>query len=316
MPADSQTRERRTGDTGAPAPVDCQARPGAARRRLTAGVERWGLASLYAFTAAAVVGYGVFGQDPGRLVGLPQWAARFYAWSFSFFALGHVWLAMLVLAAVLWLRAGGRWLGVFAMAYGVSLGSELAGTTWGIPFGEYGYSALLAPMWLDRVPVVIPMSWFFMALPSYALASVALGTPWARIVAASLVLLAWDVALDPAMSYATRYWVWGESGPYYGMPWLNLLGWYVTGLVLMAVFAWRRAESWTKRVSPRWWAGFYGANLLMPLGMCVAAGLWLAVGATLAVLAALGLVLVPGLLRHAETTGAAELAAGGAHVGS
>ncbi|HSJ25946.1 MAG TPA: carotenoid biosynthesis protein [Longimicrobiales bacterium] len=289
---------------------------GTGSARLAAVAERWGLVGLYAFTAAAVVGYGVFGQDPGRLVGLPQWAARFYAWSFSFFALGHVWLAMLVLAAVLWLRAGGRWLGVFVLAYAVSLGSELAGTTWGIPFGEYGYSELLAPMWLERVPVVIPMSWFFMALPSYALAALAVRSPWARIVTGSVILLAWDLALDPAMSYATRYWVWGESGPYYGMPWLNLLGWYVTGLVLMGVFAWRRSESWTSGVSPRWWAGFYGANLLMPLGMCAAAGLWLAVGATLGVLGALALVMVPGLLRHSGPSGVTELAAGGAHVRS
>jgi uncharacterized membrane protein len=109
-----------------------------------------------------------------------------------------------------------------------------------------------------------------------------------RIAVASLILLAWDLALDPAMSYATRYWLWGESGPYYGMPWLNLFGWYVTGLVLMGVLSWLRAEEWTSRIPPRWWAGFYGANLLMPLGMCVAAGLWLAVGATTFVLVLVG----------------------------
>jgi uncharacterized membrane protein len=256
-----------------------------------ARVERWGLAALYGFTALAVVGYGAFGQDPTRLVGLPMWAIRFYGWSFSFFALGHVWLSMLVLAAVLTLRAGGRWLAVFAGAYALSLGSELAGTTWGLPFGEYGYSALLAPMWLDRVPVVIPMSWFFMALPSYALSSLAVRSVWGRVAAGSLILLAWDLALDPAMSYATRYWLWGESGPYYGMPWLNLAGWYLTGVALMGIFAWGRAHEWTVRIRPRWWALFYGANLLLPLGMCIAAGLWVAVGATVAVLGATTLVL-------------------------
>jgi uncharacterized membrane protein len=254
-------------------------------------VERWGLAGLYAFTAAAVIGYGVFGQDPTRLVGMPEWAIRFYGWSFSFFALGHVWLAMLLLAAVLTLRVGGRWVAVFAGAYVLSLSSELAGTTWGLPFGEYRYSALLAPMWLDRVPAVIPMSWFFMALPSYALASLAVRSVWGRVAAGSLLLLAWDLALDPAMSYATRYWVWGDSGPYYGMPWLNLAGWYLTGVALMGIFAWGRAHLWTDRITPQWWAGFYGANLLLPLGMCVAAGLWLAVAVTLLVLGATALVL-------------------------
>jgi uncharacterized membrane protein len=249
------------------------------------------LLPLFVFTAAAVAGYATFGRNPSLLLHLPSWAASFYAHSFAFFALGHVWLAMAVLTFVLSLRAGTRWLLSFALVYVISLSSELAGTTWGLPFGEYAYSALLAPMWLDRVPVVIPLSWFFMALPSYALASIAFGGVASRIAVASLLLLAWDLALDPAMSYATRYWHWGDGGPYYGMPWLNLFGWYVTGIVLMAVFAWRRAESWTSRVEPRWWRAFYAANLLLPLGMCAAAGLWGAVAVTLLVLGVLAFLL-------------------------
>lgn len=259
------------------------------------------LAALYVFTTAAVAGYAVFGQNPANLVGLPPWAATFYARSFGFFAQGHVWLALAVLAGVLWLKVRAQWLVAFAVVYAVSLGSELAGTTWGIPFGAYSYSELLGPRWFDRVPVVIPLSWFFMALPSYALAAAALRHPAARVGVASLILLAWDLALDPAMSYATRYWLWGESGPYYGMPWLNLFGWYVTGVVLMVVFAWQRAERWTAQVDRRWWLAYYAANLLMPLGMCVAAGLWTAVGVTVGVLALLGAGL-----------GAMRLRAGGA----
>ena len=254
--------------------------------------DKVGLVALYAFTIVAVAGYAAFGRDPSRLAGLPVWALEFYGRSFGFFALGHVWLAMGVLAVVLTLRTGVRWLPAFVAMYAISLGSELAGTTWGIPFGAYSYSEMLAPMWLDRVPVVIPMSWFFMALPSYALASLAVRGPAGRIGVASLVLLAWDLALDPAMSFATPYWVWGESGPYYGMPWLNLFGWYVTGLVLMSVLAVVRAEEWTARISPRWWGAFYLANLVLPLGMCAAAGLWTAVVATLFVLSAIALGLV------------------------
>ena len=268
--------------------------PGAARVPLSTRAEKAGLLGLYAFTLLAVVGYAVFGRDPSRLAGLPTWALAFYSRSFGFFALGHVWLAMAVLALVLTLRTGVRWVPAFVVMYAISLGSELAGTTWGVPFGAYAYSEMLAPMWLDRVPVMIPMSWFFMALPSYALASLAVPGVVARVGVASLILLGWDLALDPAMSFATPYWAWGDSGPYYGMPWLNLFGWYVTGVALMSVLAALRAESWTVRVSPRWWAGFYGANLVLPLGMCAAAGLWGAVAATLFVLTtiAVGLVLV------------------------
>jgi uncharacterized membrane protein len=259
--------------------------------RFATRLERAGLAALYAFTAVALLGYAVFGRDPSRLILLPEWARSFYAVSFGFFALGHVWLAMLLLAAVLTVRSGLRWLPAFGALYAISLASELAGTTWGVPFGAYAYSELLSPMWLSRVPVVIPLSWFCMAIASYALSALAVRTAAPRIALASLVLLAWDLALDPAMSHATRYWVWGESGPYYGMPWLNLAGWYVTGVVLMGALTLLCAEQWTARVTPRWWRAYYAVNLALPLGMCVAAGLWFAVAATLFVLAALGVAL-------------------------
>jgi putative membrane protein len=105
----------------------------------------------------------------------------------------------------------------------------------------------------------------------------------------SLILLVWDLALDPAMSAATSYWRWAETGPYYGMPWSNLLGWYVTGVLLLVVLAGLGADRWLSRVPPTFLAAFYGWNLVLPLGMSAAAGLW---GAVLVTLAALSLVLL------------------------
>jgi putative membrane protein len=237
---------------------------------------------LWAFTGAAVVGFATFGRHPELLAQLPRQAAEFYAISFAFFAQAQVWLAGLVLGALLIQRVGGRWLAAFGLAYGTSLASELAGTTWGVPFGAYSYSGLLGPAWLERVPVVIPLSWFAMALPAYALARRVhpVSVP-ARIGFGSIVLLSWDLALDPAMSAATRYWEWGATGPYYGMPWLNLLGWYATGVVLMGVLVWRD-DGWVARLPLPWLLGFFGANLALALGMCAAAGLWGAVAATAA----------------------------------
>jgi uncharacterized membrane protein len=137
------------------------------------------------------------------------------------------------------------------------------------------------------VPALIPASWFMMAIPSYAIAS------WRypnrrsfvrRVGLGSFILLSWDLALDPAMSLATTYWIWGTDGPYYGMPVLNLVGWFVTGAMLMAVFEAVRADEWVREVRAPWLVGFYGANLVLPVGMCVAAGIWGAVAATAAAL--------------------------------
>ncbi len=240
---------------------------------------------LYIFTGVALVGYASFGLNPSLLARFPQ-LAGFYAVSFNFFAQAQIWLAWLVLALFLARWAGRRWLAAFIVLYLVSLSSELLGTTVGIPFGEYHYTAALGPRWFGHVPIVIPLSWFFMALPSYAVARAALpGNTAGRVLMASLILVSWDLALDPAMSRATAYWVWAEPGVYYGMPWLNLVGWYVTGLALMAALAVMRADGWIAELPLRWLVAFYGANLLLPLGMNLAAGLWGAVAATLAALA-------------------------------
>lgn len=249
-----------------------------------------GLGLLYAFTAVALIGYATFGLNPSLLARFPG-AVGFYSVSFPFFAQAQIWLAWLILAAFLSLHSGRRWIPAFLALYALSLGSELMGTTVGIPFGEYHYTEALGPKWFGHVPLVIPLSWFFMAIPSYALARAALPQrAAARVLMASLVLLSWDLALDPAMSRATAYWVWAEPGAYYGMPWLNLFGWYVTGLALMSALAVLRADRWIAALPLRWLAAYYGANLLLPLGMSVAAGLWGAVAATIVALAGSALV--------------------------
>lgn len=236
------------------------------------------LIALFGFTLAAIAGFATFAVDPARLAALPPAGARFYAVAWVLFAQAHVWLAMAVMAVVLSLRTGARWLPAFAAIYAVSLTSELLGTGYGIPFGPYHYSAALGPAWLGRVPVVIPLSWFYMAVASYALAVWwGLDRWWLRVGAASAGLIAWDLALDPAMSFVTRYWSWGESGAYFGMPWSNLFGWFLTGVLIMGVLELGRANAWVRRVPVGWMAGFWGANLLLPLGMNGAAGAWGAV---------------------------------------
>jgi len=247
-----------------------------------------GLWVLYAFVLMSLTGYATFGLHPEMLARVSPASVGFYTVSFRFFALGQVAIAGLVIVMFLVRRAGWKWIPAFLLLYGISLTSELLGTGYGIPFGAYSYSDVLKPMWLGRVPVGIPLSWFYMAVPAFSLAIHALPKSsrfTTRIVFASLILLAWDLALDPAMSRATRYWEWEESGPYYGMPLMNLFGWFVTGIALMAALHAVSAERWIRPLPVKWLGAFYGANLLLAVGMTAAAGMWGAVVATAATLA-------------------------------
>ena len=250
------------------------------------------LAVVYAVSIASLAGFATFGVHPGLLARsqvAPETYARILVWA----PRAQILIACAALVVFLVRHAGSRWVPAFLAVYALSLGAELAGTTLGLPFGPYRYTDGLGIKWFGHVPALIPASWFMMALPSYAIAA---RQPQAtsmlhRVALGAFILLSWDLALDPAMSLATKYWVWGASGPYYGMPVLNLVGWFVTGVLLMIVFAVLGTDRWVERLPPAWLAGFYGANLLLPVGMSVAAGLWgvvVATGIALALAFAIG----------------------------
>ena len=240
------------------------------------------LAAYLLFTIVSVAGFGSFGLHPELLARYPQ-LASFYGVAFGFFAQVHVVLGAGILAYFLYRRTGHAWFPAFLAAYALSLTSELLGTSTGFPFGTYSYSALLGWKWLHLVPALIPLSWFAMAVPAFVLADhrFPARTQWpARMLLGAGFLTAWDLALDPAMSWLTPYWSWADAGPYYGMPLINLVGWMGVGALLMVVLDRLMRRRRLRSLSVNWSAAFYGITLLMPLGMVLVAGLWTAVAAT------------------------------------
>jgi len=257
-------------------------------------LERLLLLVLALFTAAAIAGFAIFAVHPERLAGVPNAAAAF-GLAMALFPRGHIVLGFLAIAVVLARHAGLRWLPALFALYATSLASELLGTTVGLPFGPYHYTPGLGPQWFSHVPLLIPLSWFTMATASFALTRDWLGArrPAVTIAVASLVLAAWDLVLDPAMSKVTPYWIWGTSGPYYGMPLLNLVGWYVTGLALMGLLVALRAGEWIDALPSsalRALGVIYAANLVLPMGLAVVGGTGGAAVAAVGVLAATYLV--------------------------
>ena len=237
-----------------------------------------------AIVVASLLGYGIFTSRPDLLMQVdPQ--ARFFVWAFHGFAVGNMLFSGLAVLAEGVLHRK-RVVMAFAAVYVVSLTSELLGTAYGVPFGAYSYTNLLGPKWFDLVPLLIPLSWFTMSWAAWIIArrrtqdfhAVLLGT---------CLLLAWDLLLDPAMSKVTSYWVWGDKGYYYGMPWSNLLGWAATGFVLLAIL--RKLAPEPKGDLRFCWA-VYIVNFFLPLGFCVLNGYWIAVFAGIGTVVAAFLV--------------------------
>ncbi len=252
-------------------------------------LDAWSLVLLGLFTAVALAGFGTFGRHPELLARFPS-SRGFYATAFEVFARGHVILAFLVLALILTRRSGWRWLPALAAAGTISLAMELLGTATGFPFSGYRYTELLGWRVFGLVPLLIPFSWFMMGFPAYVVARALTGAePGGNrirtIVVGALLLTAWDLTLDPAMSDLAPYWVWENEGLYYGMPLVNLLGWFGTGLLIMAGFRWVGADRVADRIPPPLMEAYFATVLALSLAMTLIAGYWLAVGLTLAALA-------------------------------
>lgn len=261
------------------------------------------LGALLLFTLVAVGGYGWYALHPERIP-RTELALSFFTFSFQLFARLHIMVAALALGVVLFGRLGTRWLPALGAIYVLAFLAEHIGTGYGVPFGGYGYTGLLGYKLGGRVPALIPLSWFLMALPAWGMARWLLGPSAgaaARVLAGSLWLVAWDLALDPAMSFLTAYWRWEDAGPYYGMPWLNLVGWYVTGIALLGTLEVFDRSLGLRELPARWLAAYYGVVALMPIGMLAAAGAWPAVLVTLLGMA--GCVVVLRVVRRAVEAG-------------
>lgn len=121
---------------------------------------------------------------------------------------------------------------------------EWLGATTGFPFGDYAYTDVLQPQ-LAQVPLLIPVAWLMMLAPAWAVAEAILVSRRGRLggqyallhaLLTGLVFTTWDLYLDPQM-VARGLWVWDNSvgGDYFGIPWLNFLGWWLSAVLLTLI---------------------------------------------------------------------------------
>jgi len=238
---------------------------------------------LLAVNLISIFGFATFVMHP-ELLARYSWAPPIFAVSYRVFAQLQIALAFAILARRCQKGFGWRWLKLFIPAALISFSMEYLSTTYGLPFGHYSYTPLLGWKIAGQVPVLIPLSWFFMSLPSFLLADQILGTQstrLTRIVLGSLLLLSWDLTLDPAMSSLTPFWIWESSSTFFlQIPVKNLAGWFLTGCLILWVydlFSVRINEGWKR---DQFALKFYAANLLLPLGISFFGKLWSSIVAT------------------------------------
>jgi putative membrane protein len=243
----------------------------------------------------------------GLLIALPHpqlWEGNATAVEIFNFGIRYAGSLHILLGAATMLAFGIAFLGLrktlifFFASTTISLSMELLGTSTGFPFGPYAYTDLLGYKILGHVPYAIPLSWFYMGLTTYLLATSLTQraggrrqTLWALLLG-GYFLTVWDLSLDPSMANThllVQFWHWALPGPYFGMPISNLVGWSITGLLYMSVsrLLWREQAQIRRAVV---WLpyGMYLANTGFAMLLALGAGLWqpLVIGAVLGLLPA------------------------------
>lgn len=144
--------------------------------------------------------------------------------------------AFLFICALLTLSltpAGWRW--PLAVAGLAGMAAEYAGLRWGVPFGTYAYTEVLAPSVLG-VPVAIGCAWLVLFAYVRQMLAWFEVRAWLRVIVGAAWMTALDLVIDPLAAGPLGYWTWEEGGRYYGVAGGNFAGWFGVSVLLFLIF--------------------------------------------------------------------------------
>jgi len=133
----------------------------------------------------------------------------------------------------------------FLITFLVSWSYENISVVSGFPFGNYHYSDKLG-IKLLYVPIIIMPAYFGTGYLSWTIAQILLNkykndgsfsdmffVPFL----ASFVMVMWDLMMDPYMSTIRGNWVWENGGAYFGVPFVNFMGWFLCVFTIYVLFS-------------------------------------------------------------------------------
>lgn len=160
---------------------------------------------------------------------------------------------------------------------------EGAGANSGFLFGSYDYTDRFAPN-LFGVPIAIGFAWLMVVATSHVLARWIFphGTI-AYAVTGGIGAVIMDLIIDPVAYRLKSYWIWEDTGWYYGIPWTNFFGWFLVSFalhVLIDLAMRHKSMSITNETAERRLVLLYLLMIVMFAMLGALGGLWLAVAAS------------------------------------
>ncbi|MBN2031259.1 carotenoid biosynthesis protein [bacterium] len=133
----------------------------------------------------------------------------------------------------------------FVISFLVSLISELMSIKWGVPFlAKYTYHPALKPFLFNNVPLFIPLAWYVISfvphvflkyLPVLVNKKRSIKRIFIKAFLCTLFMLGIDVFLEPLAVFVNA-WSWHIHGAYFGIPFTNFLGWFLSGFITHIIY--------------------------------------------------------------------------------
>ena len=121
---------------------------------------------------------------------------------------------------------------------GYTYAIEAVGVVTGYPYGAFEYGVNLGPMIGGEVPAALPLFFLPLVVNAYLLCLLLLGDlagrTAVRLPVVVAVVVGMDLALDPA-AVSLGFWAYADGGWYYGVPWINYVGWVLSAAVAVGV---------------------------------------------------------------------------------
>lgn len=163
-------------------------------------------------------------------------------------------------------------LGIFALVI------ETIAVKTGLPYGKFSYGSAIGYKILGATPWPVAFAYPPILLGAFWLARKATTKAWSIPLTALFALVA-DIVLDPALT-RMQLWQWENPGPFYGVPLLNFVGWFVSGLLgaMLLTYLWqdtpvRRSLVYSGFALVWFWAGVnLGLQQWIPGAVGIAAG--------------------------------------------
>lgn len=161
-------------------------------------------------------------------------------------------ILLYVLPSVFCFMHGSRYLGkkniviFFIFIFFISYFAEFLGTHTGRIFGDYYYNIVGNGPLLFGVPPLLMLTYFSIAYSSYMVVRAVLQEfsiikGWLILgfsIGVAMLMTLTDLASDPVNSTINQVYIWVKGGSFFGVPYLNFIGWLAETFIFSIAISW------------------------------------------------------------------------------